>query len=50
MTRTLTISEGANSLGALILIGSKKIIKPLMAKRLEEPLATRQYLSITQIN
>jgi len=50
MTRTLTVSKRANSLGALILIGSKKIIKPLMAKRLEEPLATRQYLSTTQIN
>ncbi len=50
MTRTLTVSERANSLGALILVRSKQIIKPLMAKRLEEPLATRQYLSTTQIN
>jgi len=45
MTRTLTISKGAHSLGALILIGSEQIIKPLMAKRLEKPLATRQHLS-----
>jgi len=45
MTRTLTVSERANSLGALILVRSKQIIKPLMAKRLEEPLATRQHLS-----
>jgi len=39
MTGTLTVSKGTHSLGALILIGEKQIIKALMAKRLEEPFA-----------
>ncbi len=50
MTRTLTVSERANRLGAFVLVGNEKIIKPLVAERLEEPFATRQHLSTTQTN
>jgi len=39
MNGTLTVSEGANGLGALVLIGEKKIIEALVAERLEEPFA-----------
>ena len=36
--------KGADCLGALVFVSHEQIVQPLMAKRLKEPLATREGL------